>query len=207
MEQTDRLIILASMPMPVAAGAVRPSDMVDLSIFDPRLGFDIRYARTDNFTSHAVYSKACAWMQREAAQALSRVHDKAHQNGLGLMIFDAYRPWHVTKTFWDEFPAYRDFVADPSIGSVHNRGCAVDLTLTDLATGEGIAMPSGYDEFTERAYPTYTGGDVAALANRDLLGRLMASEGFAVHPHEWWHFDFHAWREYPILNIDFENLA
>jgi len=180
--------------------------LVDLATFDPRLAFDIRYARADNFTGHTVYGKAAAWLQLEAAEALCRAHDRSREEGFGFLVLDAYRPWHVTETFWHDYPDYRDFVADPATGSVHNRGCAVDLTLIDLATGRELSMPSGYDEFTERAYPTYRGGAPERLANRDRLCAFMQTEGFAVHPHEWWHFDHHAWPRYPVLNIDFEQL-
>jgi len=182
-------------------------DLVDLATFDPRLVLDIRYARADNFTGHAVYDKAAAWLHREAAGALRRAHDRAREEGFGFMVLDAYRPWHVTETFWHDYPDYRDFVADPAIGSVHNRGCAVDLTLIDLESGQELPMPSGYDEFTERAYPTYAGGDPERLANRDRLRAFMEAEGFTVHPHEWWHFDHASWRDYPVLNIDFEDLS
>ena len=181
--------------------------LVDLAGFDPRLVFDIRYAGTDNFTGHAVYAKAGAWLQREVAEALRRVHDRMREAGYGLLVLDAYRPWHVTKTFWEEYPQFREFVADPAVGSVHNRGCAIDLTLIDLASSRELPMPSGYDEFTERAYPTYTGGDPARLANRDRLRAFMEAEGFAVHPHEWWHFDHRSWRHYPVLDIDFGVLS
>ncbi|HXH64884.1 MAG TPA: M15 family metallopeptidase, partial [Mariprofundaceae bacterium] len=123
------------------------------------------------------------------------------------LILDAYRPWHVTRELWEAFPQYRGFIADPAAGSVHNRGCAVDLTLLDAASGREAAMPSGYDEFSERAYPTYAGGDPARLANRDLLRACMEAEGFAVHPREWWHFDHRCWRDHPVLDIDFGDLA
>lgn len=183
------------------------ADLVNLAGFDPRLRLDIRYAGSDNFTGSPVYSQAAAWLQREVAEALARAHDLAREAGYGFLILDAYRPWHVTQTFWNSYPDYRDFVADPASGSVHNRGCAIDLTLVDLKSGEELPMPSGYDEFTERAYPTYTGGDPERLANRDRLRAFMEAEGFAVHPHEWWHFDHPSWRNYPVLNIDFEDLT
>lgn len=181
-------------------------DLVDLARFDPRLALDIRYAGADNFTGRALYAQARAWLQREVAEALRTVHDQARAQGYGLLILDAYRPWHVTQALWHEYPQYRDFIATPATGSVHNRGCAVDLTLLDLASGDELPMPSGYDEFSERSYPTYMRADPAVLANRDLLRALMEAQGFAVHPHEWWHFDHCAWRNYPVLNIDFEDL-
>ena len=98
-------------------------------------------------------------MQKPAAEALARVHTKLKQRGYGLLVFDAYRPWHVTKMFWDATPEkFHNFVADPSKGSRHNRGCAVDLALYDVKTGKPVEMVSGYDEFSDRAFPDYTGG-------------------------------------------------
>lgn len=181
-------------------------DLVDLARYDPRLVFDIRYAGANNFTGRPVYIRAGAWLQREVAEDLRRAHDRARAQGCGLLILDAYRPWRVTRAFWEGYPQYRGFIADPAEGSVHNRGCAVDLTLFDLASGRELAMPSGYDEFDERAYPTYSDGDPTRLANRDLLRALMEAEGFAVHPHEWWHFDHHSWRRHPVLDIGFDDL-
>jgi serine beta-lactamase-like protein LACTB len=136
-----------------------------------------------------------------AAHALERVRVKLRTQGLGLVVYDAYRPWYVTKVFFDATPpAMRHFVADPAHGSRHNRGCAVDLSLYDLATGEVVEMPSGYDEFTPRAYPDYPGGTSRQRHFRELLRRAMEDEGFAVYEYEWWHFDYHAWREFGIGN-------
>ena len=101
---------------------------------------------------------------------------------------------------WDSRPADRAYLGDPLKGSRHNRGCAVDLTLFDLKTGMEVAMPSAYDDFTERAHPTYDGGDASARTNRDLLRQVMEAEGFSVYETEWWHFDFKDWASYPILN-------
>jgi hypothetical protein len=127
--------------------------------------------------------------------------------GYGLLIHDAYRPWYVTKMFWDATPdSLRDFVADPSLGSRHNRGAAVDLTLYDMRTGEVIAMPSGYDEFSERAFPNYPGGTTRQRWHRDLLRRIMEARGFTVNENEWWHFDYDGWRNYPIGTATFEEI-
>ena len=125
-------------------------------------------------------------------------------HGYGLLVFDGYRPWRVTKLFWDVTPAEkREFVADPAKGSKHNRGCAVDLSMYDLGTGREVEMPSAYDEMTPRAYPDYAGGPAEARQRRDLLRRVMEAEGFTVEPNEWWHFNYKDWRDYPILDVPF----
>jgi serine beta-lactamase-like protein LACTB len=146
-------------------------------------------------------------MQRPAAEALLSAHRKLRAMGYGLLIHDAYRPWYVTKMFWDATPEkLHGFVADPSKGSRHNRGCAVDLTLYDLKTGKAVQMPGEYDEFSDRSYPDYLGGTSLQRWERDLLRTAMESEGFDVYEAEWWHFDYRDWREYPILNLAFEDL-
>ena len=104
-------------------------------------------------------------------------------------------------------PAQRDFVADPATGSRHNRGCAVDLTLYSLATGLPIEMPGTYDEFSDRSHPDYPGGTSLQRWHRDLLRWAMEREGFTVYSVEWWHFDYVDWREYPVLNLTFEELS
>ncbi len=186
---------------PAQPADLLPTELVDLATLEPSLQFDLRYATANNFLGTQVYPAAIAKLQRPAAEALVRVHRRLAGQGLGLRIFDAYRPWSVTKVFWDATPpALRHFVADPSQGSRHNRGCAVDLTLYELATGAPVEMPSDFDEFTPRAYPDYPGGTTRQRHCRELLRRAMAAEGFAVYEHEWWHFDYRDWRRYPVGN-------
>lgn len=192
---------------PKEQGNFRQPDLVELIKFDPALKLDIRYATKSNFLGKQVYKEARAFLQRPAAESLLRVNQAVHKQGYGLLIFDGYRPWSVTKVFWDSTPASKkNFVANPAKGSKHNRGCAVDLSLFDLKTGKEIEMPSGYDEMTERAYPTYKGGTAEQRQLRDLLRAAMEAESFTVNEYEWWHFDFKDWREYPILNISFDQI-
>jgi D-alanyl-D-alanine dipeptidase len=192
---------------PREPGPFRPSDLVEIVALDPTVKLDVRYATANNFLRRPVYTEGRAFLQREAAQALLRAHRALREKGYGLLVFDAYRPWSVTKLFWDLTPpAHRDFVADPRKGSKHNRGTAVDLTLFDLATGAEVVMPSPYDDFTARAHPGYAGGDPAARARRDLLRAAMEREGFAVEPNEWWHFNWKDWRSYPLLDVPFGSL-
>lgn len=193
---------------PLESGNFRRPELVELIHFDPRLVLEIRYATPHNFVGRAVYAEKRAFLQRPAAEALMRAHDKLRRQGYGLLIFDGYRPWSVTKMFWDLTPQHkRDFVANPRKGSRHNRGCAVDLTLIDLATSLPVQMPSDYDEFSERAYPHYGGGTPESRRLRDLLRSTMESEGFSVNANEWWHFDYKDWRHYPILNVEFSQIG
>lgn len=192
---------------PVEEGEFRDADLVELIMLDSTLLLDIRYATTDNFAGQQVYDEARAFLQRPAAEAVVRVNAALRQQGLGLIVYDGYRPWSVTKIFWELTPdAQKQFVADPNGGSRHNRGCAVDLGLYDLSTGEPLLMPSDYDDFSERAYPTYSGGSAEARANRDLLIEAMRAEAFDTYPTEWWHFDYKDWREYRILDVPFEEI-
>jgi D-alanyl-D-alanine dipeptidase len=192
---------------PAESGDFRPPDLVDVAKLDPRIKLEIRYATTDNFLSTQVYSSARAFLQRPAAEALLAAQRDLVQQGYGLLIFDAYRPWYVTKMFWDATPPDKhQFVADPSQGSRHNRGCAVDLSIYDLATGREIPMTGVYDEMSERSYPTYSGGTPEQRAHRDLLRAAMEKQGFAVYETEWWHFDYRDWPHYAIQNIPFEQI-
>lgn len=193
---------------PQEHGAFRKPDLVELAKLDPTIKLDIRYATSNDFLGTPVYTQARAFLQRPAAEALLRVQRELRPLGYGLIIHDGYRPWYVTKIFWDATPDNQKiFVADPAKGSNHNRGCAVDLSLYDLATGKEVKMPSGYDEMTDRAYANYAGGAADERARRDLLRHAMERQGFTVNPTEWWHFDYKDWQKYPILNIKFEDLG
>jgi len=192
---------------PAETGAFRPADLVELTTLDPTIHLEIRYATTNNFLGSKFYAEPRAFMQRPAAEAVARAAKALKPLGYGLLIHDGYRPWFVTKTFWDATPQEKKWlVADPSKGSKHNRGCAVDLTLYDLKTGRVIEMPSTYDESTERAYAFYPGGTSLERWHRALLRRVMEAEGFAVNPEEWWHFDYKDWQQYAIGNVPFDKI-
>jgi CubicO group peptidase (beta-lactamase class C family)/D-alanyl-D-alanine dipeptidase len=198
---------LAAKPPLEKNALFKKPDLVDLTTLDRTIKLDIRYAGDNNFLGAPFYTSARAFLQRPAAEALARVHQKLAAQGYGLLIHDGYRPWHVTKMFRDATPEkYHLFVADPLQGSRHNRGCAVDLTLYELKTGKTIDMPGGYDEMSERSYADYLGGTSLQRWHRDLLRHAMEDEGFAVYEAEWWHFDYRDWRHYGILNVRFEDL-
>ncbi|MDQ3179280.1 MAG: M15 family metallopeptidase [Acidobacteriota bacterium] len=185
----------------------READLVELVKLDKTIKLDIRYARADNFVGRAVYTEARAFMQRPAAEALVRIHKKLKKKGFGLTIFDGYRPWSVTKIFWDVTPEdKRKFVANPKTGSRHNRGGAVDLSIFDVKTGKLVEMPTDFDDFTDNASPNYEGGTEQQRKNRDLLRKMMEAEGFTANKNEWWHFDYKDWENYAIYDIAFSEI-
>ncbi len=185
----------------------READLLELVKLDKTIKLDIRYARNDNFVGRAVYTEARAFLQKPAAEAVVRAHKKLKKLGLGLMIFDGYRPWSVTKLFWEVTPEdKRKFVANPATGSRHNRGCAVDLSIYNLKTKRLVDMPSDFDEFTERASPDYQGGTEIQTKNRELLREMMEDEGFIVNKNEWWHFDYKDWEKYDIYDVPFDEI-
>ena len=192
---------------PVETGKLAP-DLVEIATLDPGIHLDVRYATAGNFVGRPVYTEARAFLQRPAAEALVRAHRALAAKGFGLVVFDGYRPWSVTRLFWEVTPPEkREFVADPRQGSRHNRGCAVDLSLYDLASSREVEMPSAYDEMTERAYPDYAGGPAEARGRREVLRAAMEAEGFSVFPSEWWHFDYKDWPLYPVLDVPFSELG
>jgi len=201
------LLALAQGP-PVDPAASRSAELVEIVKLDPTIKLDIRYAGTNNFLGKPVYKEARAFLQRPAAEAVVRAHRALAPRGYGLLIHDGYRPWAITKLFWDMTSGkQREFVADPKSGSKHNRGAAVDLTMYELKTGKPVQMPGDYDEMTERSYPDYAGGTAEQRARRDLLRTVMEAEGFTVEPNEWWHYNYKDWREYPILDIPFSAIG
>jgi D-alanyl-D-alanine dipeptidase len=193
---------------PNEQGTFLKSDLAELVKLDPTIKLDVRYATSNNFLGRPVYTQARAFLQKPAAEALLRAHRELKGQGYGLIIHDGYRPWYVTKIFWDATPADKKiFVADPAEGSKHNRGCAVDLSLYDLKTGKEVKMPSGYDEMTDRAFADYAGGTPRERARRAFLRQAMEKQDFKVNPKEWWHFDYKDWKQYSIVNVKFEDLG
>ena len=198
---------LAAQPPP-ENGDFLNTDLVELRKLDSTIRLEVRYATTNNFLGSKFYTQARAFMQRPAAEALVRAHRNLKRQGYGLLIHDAYRPWYVTKVFWDAFPEDKKlFVADPARGSRHNRGCAVDLTLYHLKTGKPVEMVATYDETTDRSHSDYPGGTSLQRWHRDLLRKAMEAEGFAIYADEWWHFDYKDWQKYRIGNVRFEEIA
>jgi D-alanyl-D-alanine dipeptidase len=179
----------------------RLAELVDVV---PDLVLDIRYATTNNFTGQVVYPSARCFLVEEAACALRGVQEELEQQGYRLKVFDGYRPLAVQWIFWEILPDPA-FVADPRAGSKHNRGYAVDLTLIDL-DGNDVAMPTEFDDFTERAGQDYMDLPAEALEHRAILRAAMEHAGFAIFPTEWWHYDYQGWEDQPILDIPFDEI-
>jgi len=201
-----RLLLLAFLACTTlhVAHDVDPREMVDLATTGVAL--DLRYATTNNFMHERLYPVAKAYLRAPVAAALADVERELAAEGLGLKIWDAYRPYSVTVKMWEPIKN-PDFVADPKKGSRHNRGAAVDLTLIDLKTGKELAMPTGYDAFTPRARNDFNELPAEVLANRAKLRDVMTRHGFEPLPSEWWHYDFKGWERFELLDVPLEKLA
>lgn len=180
-------------------------ELVDLEKYIPGSVLDIRYATTNNFTAERIYDQAMAYARKPVADALKKVQEKLKEQGLGIKIFDAYRPYRATVKFYE---VYGDttYVASPYRGSRHNRGCALDLTLIDLKTGEELRMPTGYDSFRREAWLSTAVADPLVRKNRRQLIDVMEKHGFRVNSSEWWHFDFRGWKNFEVMDVDFDEL-
>jgi zinc D-Ala-D-Ala dipeptidase len=176
--------------------------LVDLKKIIPGARIDVRYATSDNFMKRPLYPTATVFLRCPAAVALRAVQTELSQRGLGLKIFDAYRPYRVTVAMWEPI-RNPDYVADPAKGSRHNRGAAVDLTLVDLKSGEELPMPTGYDDFTPRAAQSFIDLPEEQIRNRALLRDVMERHGFQALPSEWWHFDYTGWEKFELLDLPF----
>lgn len=201
------IVLFNVMPTFAKENTTHTNELVEIIKLDSTLKLDIRYATKNNFLKRPVYKVAKAFLQKPVAEDLIKVNKELHKDGYGLLIFDGYRPWSVTKLFWDEIDlAKRKFVADPKTGSIHNRGCAVDLTIYDLKTEKEIKMPSEYDTFSDAAYPSYMGGTSEERSKRNFLIKVMETHNFKVHPNEWWHFDHRDCNKYEILDVPIEEV-
>jgi D-alanyl-D-alanine dipeptidase len=179
--------------------------LVEIKKYIPGIVLDIRYATVNNFMHRKMYRQAKALARLPVVMALKQVEADLKARGLGLKIYDAYRPYSVTVKFFKETPD-TNFVANPRKGSKHNRGCAIDLSLVDLKTGKELDMPTGFDSFSSKASAGYPNLPSKEIANRELLKSVMAAHGFMVIRTEWWHYDFNGWNKYPLLDIPFENI-
>ncbi len=179
--------------------------LVDLEKYIPGIVLDIRYATKNNFTGQKLYKIPKAYARKPVADSLLKIQNELKEKGLGLKIYDSYRPYAVTLKF---YRIYRDtnFVAAPWKGSSHNTGCAVDLTLVDIKTGKELQMPTGFDDFTIKASHSYMDLPEKALVNRKLLKDIMIKHGFVPYSQEWWHYRYKDSNKFGLLDLNFEEI-
>lgn len=189
-----------------AEKVLRDAGFVEPSKQDKTLVLDMRYATTNNFSGKAVYPSARCFLRADVAKRLLAAQAELRKQGLGLKLFDCYRPFSVQERFWAIVPDER-YVARPGkkdgtivVGSKHNRGAAVDVGLVDKS-GRELPMPSGFDDFTDKAHRDYRGASAEAIKNRGILEAAMAAQGFEPLPTEWWHFDGPNWQNYEMLDL------
>lgn len=180
-------------------------DLVNITTINPTIKLDIRYATENNFTKKVIYSSAQCYLRRAVAKKLDNIQKELATQGLGLKIFDGYRPLRFQQRLWNLCPDER-YVAHPQKGSKHNRGSAVDLTLINLKTGQELEMPSEFDDFTEQAHRTYETMSEKIKHNCKLLEAIMVKHGFTSIYEEWWHFNDASWQKYDLLDISFKDL-
>ncbi|MCL1468265.1 M15 family metallopeptidase [Argonema galeatum] len=195
-------------PAPQAKITLSPkidnAQLVDIGTINRKIVQDIRYATENNFTKRKLYPVARCLLRGEVALKLSQVQEDLEKQGLGLKVYDCYRPLSVQKLMW-KIPSARPYVANPAKGSKHNRGAAVDITLVD-SNGQELEMPTEFDNFTPRAHRKYRGASAEAKRNRSLLEEAMKKRGFIPLPKEWWHFDAVGWQKYEILDVLFQSI-
>lgn len=173
--------------------------LVDIRTVNRNIRLDIRYATTNNFLKRKLYPISKCALRSSVAQKLSLVQTDLEKIGLGLKVYDCYRPFSVTEQMWEVLPN-PNYVANPARGSRHNRGAAIDLTLVDR-TGKELEMPTPFDDFTAKAHRDYAGGSAQSRKNRQLLEDAMKKQGFIGITTEWWHFDSEDWQKFAILDI------
>ncbi len=188
----------------ITNAAYAKDNLVEVQKLDPTIQKEIRYATADNFMKEVLYEDDRCFLLPEAAEMLVRAHRELQKQGLGIKVYDCYRPLAVQKKMFKRFPQ-PGYVADPAKGSNHNRGAAIDCTIVD-AQGNELKMPSEYDEFTERAHLVYANAPADQIANRELLQKTMLAQGFKSISMEWWHFDLPDAKSYPVFDIPIQEL-
>lgn len=187
-----------------SAEAVSPErlglGLVDVSLLEPAIVHDVKYATDDNFTGETLYPSSRCLLREPVARRLVRAHHLLRQRDLGLKVYDCYRPLSVQRKMWALVPD-EDFVANPATGSRHNRGASVDVGLVD-SRGVELPMPSAYDEFSDRSRLDYPAASTEQTLNRQVLQTAMRQAGFLPLDTEWWHFDAPEWRQYGLADAD-----
>ena len=199
-----RILMLTVGIVSLSSSATRAADLVCINDFIPGIIVELPYATANNFCGRQFYPEHRAYLLRPVAERLANVQAELEDQGLGLKLWDGYRPLAVQRELWKVMPNPK-FVANPARGSRHNRGAAVDLTLVD-AMGRELEMPTGYDVFTPQAHAQYLKVKGRVLENRKTLQSVMVRHGFKIMKTEWWHFDAEGWEQYPVLDIPMETL-
>jgi D-alanyl-D-alanine dipeptidase len=182
-------------------------EMMELKQLVPNIKYDLAYAQKSNFTKHRLYPKRLksTYLRKEPALALAKIAAELAVKGLGILVWDAYRPYFVTERFWKLIHDER-YVANPIKGSGHNRGIAIDMTLYELSSGTLIDMPTGFDDFSENAHHGYQNISEINIKNREILKGVMEKNGFIKFETEWWHYSWPSPSKYDVLNIPFSQL-
>lgn len=194
----------ATGPLTLDAAAPANGGLVALKAVNPRIRQDLRYASADNFTKAVVYDFSSCWLRPEAAHALDRAQKALEARGLGLKVWDCYRPMSAQKRFWELVPDPR-YVSPPGKGGRHTRGTAVDLTLVDKQ-GKELQMPTAFDDFSPAAHRAARGGPAQSRANSSLLEKTMQAQGFIGLSTEWWHFDLAGFERHPPVDVNIKAL-
>lgn len=183
-------------------------EMVELKSRIPSISYDLRYASRNNFMQRYMYpvGTSSTFLRQPAADSLLKIQEELKKEGLGLKVFDAYRPYAVTKHFWDLVKDER-YVANPAKGSNHNRGIAIDLTLIELNTGGELNMGTGFDNFSDTAHHSFKQLSQQVLQNREKLKAVMAKFGFTPLSTEWWHYTYQSSIKFDVLDIPFKKLS
>ncbi len=190
----------------IGATSKEMPELIDIAKVIPNIKIDCVYATTRNFTGKQIYLKPICYLLKPVAKQLAKVQKELEKQGLGLHVWDAYRPLPAQKRLWDVCPDER-YVAPPSKGGRHTRGTTVDLTIYRLSDGKLLEMGTDFDDFTEKAHADCRTISDEAKRNRKLLRDLMVKYGFEPYRYEWWHFDFHGWQNYPVLEVDFDAIG
>ena len=206
--ESNSLKIITNVERVRESSLTNPSlEMVELKSLVPEIRYELAYAQKTNFTHQRLYSKKLktTYLRKDVALALKLVAEELSKNGLGILVWDAYRPYSVTQKFWTLIHDER-YVANPSKGSGHNRGIAIDMTIYDLASGSLLEMPTGFDDFSENAHHGYKNLPANRIENRELLRSVMEKHGFVKFETEWWHYSWPSPSKYDILDIPFSKL-
>lgn len=199
------VVALLAMPVCGAGSEAVPHNLVDVRAVYPPLLQEIRYATACNFTGYTLYPFPAAYVHADLVPALQKVQEELAAEGLGLKIYDGYRPLSVQAKMWEILPDER-YVSDPTKSKGrHPRGVAVDVTLVDRL-GNELRMPTAYDAFSLKAHRNSPNWSDEERRNSQKLEAVMTKNGFLPFAFEWWHYDFRGWEKYPVWNITFNEL-